>query len=198
MFANPTLQRTVRKIRENIFQTLSVDLNSVQAHKWNSERVTIFKSVILQHDQGINNSKHICAHILLDSTDGIVGHLTNSWKTHLTQLWDTWGNFAGSKPRSNIIIRSRNFSWKENFVRKSYLSVHGKWGEFYNPKHLQRIEQELLTNSSHWYWRENTHTKIPSCATLEMYNKKPIFIPVNITENAVESVAWKILGASGP
>ena len=31
-----------------------------------------------------------------------------------------------------------------------------------------------------------------------MYNKTPIFIPVNITEEDVESVAQKLLGGSGP
>ena len=39
---------------------------------------------------------------------------------------------------------------------------------------------------------------ISSCATLEMYEETPIFIPVNITEEAVESVAHKLLGSSGP
>ena len=39
---------------------------------------------------------------------------------------------------------------------------------------------------------------IPSCATLETYEETPIFIPVDITEEAVESVARKRLGISGP
>ena len=39
---------------------------------------------------------------------------------------------------------------------------------------------------------------IPSCATLETYEETPIFIPVNITEEAVESVAQKLLGSSVP
>ena len=36
---------------------------------------------------------------------------------------------------------------------------------------------------------------IPSCATLETYEETPIFIPVDITEEAVESVAQKNWGA---
>ena len=40
--------------------------------------------------------------------------------------------------------------------------------------------------------------KIPSCATLETYEETPIFIPFDITEEAVESVARKISGSSGP
>ena len=39
---------------------------------------------------------------------------------------------------------------------------------------------------------------IPSCATLETYEETPIFIPVNITEEAVELVAQKLLGSFGP
>ena len=39
---------------------------------------------------------------------------------------------------------------------------------------------------------------IPSCATLETYEETHISIPVNITEEAVESVARKISGSSGP
>ena len=42
------------------------------------------------------------------------------------------------------------------------------------------------------------HKKIPSCATLEMYGETPIFILVDITGDAVESFAQKLLGASGP
>ena len=38
---------------------------------------------------------------------------------------------------------------------------------------------------------------IPFCATSEMYEGTPIFIPVDITEEAIESVAQKLLGSSG-
>ena len=43
---------------------------------------------------------------------------------------------------------------------------------------------------------KNTSEKIPSCATLETYTETPIFIPVNITEESVESVARKRSGRS--
>ena len=40
--------------------------------------------------------------------------------------------------------------------------------------------------------------KIPSCATLETYEETPIFIPVDIKEEAVKSVARKLSGGSFP
>ena len=39
---------------------------------------------------------------------------------------------------------------------------------------------------------------LSSCATLEMYKETPIFIPVDIMEEAAESVAQKLLGSSVP
>ena len=39
---------------------------------------------------------------------------------------------------------------------------------------------------------------IPSYATLETYEETPIFIPVDITKEAVESVARKLLGEVWP
>ena len=39
---------------------------------------------------------------------------------------------------------------------------------------------------------------ILSCATLETYKEAPIFIPIDITEEAVESVAENNSGSSGP
>ena len=39
---------------------------------------------------------------------------------------------------------------------------------------------------------------IPSRATLEMYKEMPIFVPIDITEEALEQVARNILGSSVP
>ena len=33
---------------------------------------------------------------------------------------------------------------------------------------------------------------------LEAYEERPVFIPVNITKDAVESVVRKLLGSAGP
>ena len=42
------------------------------------------------------------------------------------------------------------------------------------------------------------HTKIPPCSTLEAYDEMPIFIPVEIMEDLVESIAPKLLGILVP
>ena len=46
--------------------------------------------------------------------------------------------------------------------------------------------------------RKNPSVTIPSCATLETYEETPILIPVDITEEVVESVAQKRSGSFGP
>ena len=38
--------------------------------------------------------------------------------------------------------------------------------------------------------------KISYCYTLEVYNKAPIFIPVDITEDVLKLVVHKLLGSS--
>ena len=45
---------------------------------------------------------------------------------------------------------------------------------------------------------KNPSKNVPSCATLETYEETPIFIPVDITEEAVELVARKLSGSSIP
>ena len=45
---------------------------------------------------------------------------------------------------------------------------------------------------------KHPHKKIPSCSTLDTYDEIPIFIPVEITEDAVKLVARKISGSSSP
>ena len=52
-----------RKFGKIFVVTLSVKLDDVRARKWNSERLVVFQSVILQSAQGVNNSKHIHARI---------------------------------------------------------------------------------------------------------------------------------------
>ena len=55
---------TPGKFRRIFVRTFSVDFESVQAQKWNSEMVIIFQSFGFKRSQGVNNYKHICAFIL--------------------------------------------------------------------------------------------------------------------------------------
>ena len=45
---------------------------------------------------------------------------------------------------------------------------------------------------------KHQHKTIPSCALLEMYDKRPIFISVDITEDTFELVPQTLLVSSGP
>ena len=58
---NATTHRTENP--GEILTTLSVELDDIQAWKWNSERVIVFQSVILKRAQYVNNTKHICVRI---------------------------------------------------------------------------------------------------------------------------------------
>ena len=52
------------KVRKRFVGILSVELDRVCARKWNTERVIVFQSVILQCAQGNNNSAQIQNRIL--------------------------------------------------------------------------------------------------------------------------------------
>ena len=52
------------KVRKRFLVILSVELGGVYVRKWNAERVIVFKSVILQRAQGVNNSAQFIKRIL--------------------------------------------------------------------------------------------------------------------------------------
>ena len=55
---------TLGKSRKRLVEILSVEIDGVCDRKWNTERVIIFQSVILQYAQGVNNSAQIQKRIL--------------------------------------------------------------------------------------------------------------------------------------
>ena len=69
---------------------------------------------------------------------------------------------------------------------------------FFNPNNFQRIEWELLTKLPHRYWKENIRTKRSLLCHVRNVQLTPIFITVNITEDAVESVEQKNSGGFRP
>ena len=53
-----------RKVGKIFVVILSVELDGVRARRWDTERVIVFQSVILQRAQGVNNSAQIRKRIL--------------------------------------------------------------------------------------------------------------------------------------
>ena len=78
------------------------------------------------------------------------------------------------------------------------LSVTNKSGEFLQPDELAEVSTGTI-NETDILVLEGKHLSktIPSCATLEKYEDTPIFIPVNITEESVESVVRIFSESSG-
>ena len=52
------------KVGKRLVGILSVELDRVRARKWNTERVIVFQSVIVQRAQGVNNPAQIRKRIL--------------------------------------------------------------------------------------------------------------------------------------
>ena len=46
--------------------------------------------------------------------------------------------------------------------------------------------------------KRHPQKKLPTWYTLEVYDKIHILVPVDITDDVVKSVAWKLLESSGP
>ena len=74
----------------------------------------------------------------------------------------------------------------------------GEWVQFYYPMKCCPIKYALWRKPSRQFWRKNLHKKLTPHSTLDVYDKIPIFIPVDIMEDAVKSVAPKIFWEFGP
>ena len=185
MYANPTLQRTIRKSQEKIFRTISVDLNGIRALKCNSERVVIFHSVILQRTQGINRSKHICAHIFfwLDFYNcGAFGDLV---KDTFNVAMGYLGKSHGMKTKEQSHCTFSNLVLKGKLHEAERFICARERGGFCKPKNLQRIKRSVLTKPSHQYWRENILTKNSLLCHI-----------INVQQNAYFYSRWNCRGHS--
>ena len=96
---------------------------------------------------------------------------------------------------SNLVLKGK--------LRKAVQFVRDREnGEVLQPYQLAEDRTGTIIETDALVLKEkNMRETIPSCATLETYEEMPIFIPVNITEEAVESVesvARKFSGSSGP
>ena len=79
-----------------------------------------------------------------------------------------------------------------------FVSEREKGGVFQPEKLAADRTGMIIKNVASVLQGGNYSRTIPSYATLETYKETPIFIPVDITEEAVESVAQKRSGISGP
>ena len=157
------------------------------------------QSVILQRDQGVNSSAQICKRILF---------LLDYWNHEAFDelLKDTYNLAMGYMGKACAIQTGeqchRNFS---NLAQKEKLSEAVQFicdrekGGVLQPDELTEdrtgtINETVALGLEGKYPSE----AILSCATLETYEETPIFIPVDITGEAVEPVARKLSGVYGP
>ena len=121
-----------------------------------------------------------------DSPHGIMDSLTNSYVTPTLWLQDNRGGIAGIKMFSNVIIHSRTLFYVENYVRLSDFFANWSQGGSCNPKKLHQTKRALWRKPLRQSWRRKTLTKNKSpCYTLEVYDEKPTFVPMKITEDVV-------------
>ena len=176
MFAYPTLRRTIRKSRKNIFATLSVKLDGIRARKWNSKRVIIFLLVILQRAEAVNNAKHICTRIQF----WLYFWNRGAFEKLAKDTFNTASVFLGKACR----IQSKD-QHHHKFLK---LVLKGKLhevviffciqetGEFFNPENWQRIEWALFKNPSRQSWQENIRTKTIPPVPCYTRTKKRLFL----------------------
>ena len=166
-------------------EILSIELDGLRARKWNSERVIFFNTLSSNAHKALTILRRFESAFFFDSTCGIVECLASSWKTRTTPLWVAserlWElNYGGAS--SNIF---EPYPERENCAKPYNLSGIEKreggetiWIGCGLYRHDQR--DRLIG-----FGGETSEQNIPSCATLETYEKTPILIPVDITEEAV-------------
>ena len=165
---------------------LSVELDRVSARKWNAERVIVFQSVILQRAQGVNNSAQIRKRVLfqldlwnLQAFDKLVKDTYNSAMGYLGKACGSQTAEERHRTFSNLVLKGK-FSEAVQFV------CDREKGVVLQPYELAEDCTGTINETITSVFEGKCPSKtIPSCATLKMYNETPIFIPVDITEEAV-------------
>ena len=96
--------------------------------------------------------------------------------------------------RTNVIVRSQTVFYAENYTRLSDFFEKGVrgGGGVLQPHKLTSEKQALWRKPLQYSWCESTHTKNTPCSLLEVYEKTPIFIPVDIIEDVIKLVAHKL------
>ena len=166
------------KVGNIFFGILYVELDGVFSRKWNMERVIVLQSVILQRSQGVNNSAQIRKRILflLDCWNrGAFEELVkDAYNSDIGYL----GKSRGNQTREQ---RHRNFS---NLILKGKLReavgfiCDREKGVVFQPEKLAEDCTGAINDTvTSVLERKHPSKKIPSCATLETYEKTPILFP---------------------
>ena len=107
-----------------------------------------------------------------------MGYLVKACRSQITE--------ERHKTFSNLLLKGK-FHEAVRFV------CYREKGVFFQPNELAGYSTVTINKivASVLYGGNPSET-IPSCATLETYEETPNFIPIDITEEAVDSVARKI------
>ena len=187
------------KVVKRFVVILSVKIDGVRARKWSVERVIVFQSVILQRAKGDKNSAKIRKRIFfrLDlwnrgAFDELVKDTYNSAMGYLVKSCGTQTMEERHQMFLNLVLKGK--------LRKAVRFVYEREkGGFFQPDELAEDRTGTI-NDTVASVLEGKHPseKISSCAELKTYEETPIFIPIDITEEAIESVARKLSGSYGP
>ena len=119
-----------RKFGRRVVGTISVDINGVRARKWNSDRVIVFQSVILQRVQGVNNAKHICVRIFFRINNSNHGAFDKIVKYTFNAATGLLAKSCGIQSEEQQHSKFSHSYQKENCVRRSDLLMHRKRESF--------------------------------------------------------------------
>ena len=99
-----------RKFGERLVGILSVEIDGVRARKWNSERVIVFQSVILQRIKSVNNSAQIRKRILFQLNLWNRGAFDNLVKETYNSAMGYLGKYHGNQTTKERHQTFLNFS----------------------------------------------------------------------------------------
>ena len=115
----------------------------------------------------------------------------------MPRLRVTRGDITVIKTRRNVITCYQILFYMENCARPSYLFARGKQGEFCYLGNCQPIKWKLRRKLPRRSWWENIRPKNSLRFYVGGVRWGIYFIPVDITEDVVKSVAQKLSMSSG-
>ena len=109
------------------------------------------------------------------------------------------GKYCGIQTEEQRHQTFSNLTLKRKLRKAVQFFCDREKGGFFQPDELAKDCMGTINKTvSSVFEGKHQREKNPSCVTLERYEETPIFIPVDIIEESVESVARKLSGSSGP